>query len=378
VKCYNCGENGHISRACPQRNNRSNDYGSRGGRFQGKCNICGKEGHKAMQCFEVTVNENLRPQGWTSSLSPRNGNNTADTNESAARVTDFNDGPELVVPLIDDVPLAVREYELSSNILKNPYYFIGDTGATRHFFGGKKSDLQLLPPEQSYSNLGDGSVMAVTERGNYYPACTDRDGQVYNSSIIFGDVGVMENGYSLFSITKLKDVGWRLVDKGEDGFSLTYGKYELKFDIKVRTTKGCLWAMHAPPRDGWKENTLTSATRATNSADNGEDEHDDSEESKDEDKETTMMDYGVLFVEKDTTGEQRVNGSDNPKLNSEEEQPSAPIEELVISKGEEENNAKKEDMVVTTTQAGRLGKDKDTFRTGAFGQRCLERSTELT
>jgi hypothetical protein len=37
VKCYNCGENGHISRACPRRNNRNNDYGSRGGRFHGKC-----------------------------------------------------------------------------------------------------------------------------------------------------------------------------------------------------------------------------------------------------------------------------------------------------------------------------------------------------
>jgi hypothetical protein len=45
-------------------------------------------------------------------------------------------------------------------------------------------------------------------------------------------------------------------------------------------------------------------------------------------------------------------------LNSEGEQPSAPIEELVISKGEEENNAKKEDMVMTTIQFGRQGKDK--------------------
>jgi hypothetical protein len=86
--------------------------------------------------------------------------------------------------------------------------------------------------------------------------------------------------------------------------------------------------MYAPPRDGWKENTLTSATRATNSADNGENEHDDTEDSKDEDKETTMMDDGVTFVEKDAPDEQKVN--------SEEEQPIAPIEELVISKSRKE------------------------------------------
>jgi hypothetical protein len=346
VKCYNCGEFGHISRACPQRNSRSNDFGGHTGRFHGKCNICGKEGHKAMQCFELTVNEHRRPQGWTSSLSPRQGSST-ETNESAARAVDSSEGYELVVPMIDRVPPAVCEYELSSNILKNPYYFIGDTGASRHIFGGKKSDLQLLPPEQSYSNLGDGSVKAITERGNYYPACTDRHGKVYDNSIIFGDVGHMAKGCSLFSITKLREMGWRLMDNGDDGFSLTYEKYELKFDIKVRTPKGCVWVMYAPPRDGWKENTLTSASRATNSADNGEDENDDSEESKYEDKETTTMDDGVTYVENGATVEQKVNGSDNPKLNSEEEQPSAPIEELVISKGEEE-----------TIQFGRQGKDK--------------------
>jgi hypothetical protein len=295
VKCYNCGENGHISLACPQRNNRNNDYGSRGGRFHGKCNICGKEGHKAMQCLELTVNEHRRPQGWTSSLSPRQGSST-ETNELAARAVDSNEGHELVVPLIDRVHPAVCEYGISSNILGNPYYFIGDTGATRHVFGGNKTDLELLPPEISNSSLADGSMKAVTERGNYYPACTDRKGKVYENSIIFGDVGLMENGHSLFSITKLKDAGWRLEDKGEDGFSLTYGKYELKFDIKVRTTKGCLWAMYAPPRDRWKENALTSATQATNSADNGEDEHDDSEESKDEDNIATMMDDGVQML----------------------------------------------------------------------------------
>jgi hypothetical protein len=194
--------------------------------------------------------------------------------------------------------------------------------------------------------LGDGSVKAVTERGNYYPACTDRDGQVHNSSIIFGDVGVMENGYSLFSITKLKEAGWRLEDKGEDGFSLTYGKYELKFDTKVRTTKGCLWAMYAPPRDGWKESTLVSATSAT------------ARNEEDGEKEKMPKD-GLTDVGSDTI--EKVNGSYNPDVTSEEEQvttqsddageeqhivmqPSFPIEELVSLKGEEEINVKKNDI----------------------------------
>jgi hypothetical protein len=169
------------------------------------------------------------------------------------------------VPFIDTATTSLREYALSSTILQNPYYFIGDTGATRHFFGGKKSDLLLLPPEDSFSNLGDGSVKAVTERGNYYPACTDRHGNVYDDSIIFGDVGIMENGFSLFSITKLKDAGWRLIDNGDEGFVMTNGSRELKFDIRVRTPKGSVWVMYAPPRTGWKECAATAVPVQTTS-----------------------------------------------------------------------------------------------------------------
>jgi hypothetical protein len=164
----------------------------------------------------------------------------------------------LVVPSVDR-----GEYALSSTVLQNPYYFIGDTGATRHFFGGKTSDMLLLPPENSYSNMGDGSVKEVTVRGNYFPACTDREGNVYDESIIFGDVGHMENGFSLFSITKLKDAGWTLIDKGDNGFVLSYGKRMLKFDIRVRTPKGSVWVMYAPPREGWKEHAMSATTIIT-------------------------------------------------------------------------------------------------------------------
>jgi hypothetical protein len=75
-------------------------------------------------------------------------------------------------------------------------------------------------------------MKAVTERGNYYPACTDRHGKMYDNSIIFGDVGHMENGCSLFSINKLGELGWRLVDKGDEGFVLTYGEYNLNLILK--------------------------------------------------------------------------------------------------------------------------------------------------
>jgi hypothetical protein len=68
----------------------------------------------------------------------------------------------------------------------------------------------------------------------------------------------MENGFSLFSITKLK-LGWQFIDKGNDGFLLTNGERELKFDIRVQTPKGYVWVMYAPPWTGWREYSMCSA-----------------------------------------------------------------------------------------------------------------------
>jgi hypothetical protein len=82
---------------------------------------------------------------------------------------------------------------------------------------------------------------------------------------------------------------------------------------------------------------------------------------------TTKDDERPWGVDKEGTCEDRPKNGE-PHGGDEEE-----------NNASEENNAKDEDMVVTTTQAGRLGKDKDkdTFRTGAFEHRCLERSTEF-
>jgi hypothetical protein len=71
-----------------------------------------------MQCYELTVNEHLMPQGWTSSVSPGH------ERESAATSADSKGGPkkgsESIVPSIDMASSTLRKYALSLTILQNP------------------------------------------------------------------------------------------------------------------------------------------------------------------------------------------------------------------------------------------------------------------
>ena len=55
-KCYNCGEQGHITKDCPEKKKKR-----RPGKFTGACDLCGEIGHRKKDCWEDQVNANKRP-----------------------------------------------------------------------------------------------------------------------------------------------------------------------------------------------------------------------------------------------------------------------------------------------------------------------------
>jgi gag-polypeptide of LTR copia-type/Zinc knuckle len=69
--CRKCRQKGHKAVQCPRKSNGgSNAHGSGGGKasrkqkFQGKCNLCDKPGHKADDCWENPQNAARRPSWW--------------------------------------------------------------------------------------------------------------------------------------------------------------------------------------------------------------------------------------------------------------------------------------------------------------------------
>jgi hypothetical protein len=66
--------------------------------------------------------------------------------------------------------------------------------------------------------------------------------------VTFADVGHIPGGYSSLSIPKLLETGWILSGNNETGLTLTKGTTKLKFDNRIETPTGYMWAMYAPSR----------------------------------------------------------------------------------------------------------------------------------
>ena len=63
IKCYNCGEMGHYSSNYPKQ--KINEMGKK---FMGSCFLCGKQGHRKDECWELESKSSKRPNGWVFSM----------------------------------------------------------------------------------------------------------------------------------------------------------------------------------------------------------------------------------------------------------------------------------------------------------------------
>jgi hypothetical protein len=92
--------------------------------------------------------------------------------------------------------------------------------------------------------MGNGKSEDATVIGNIDGKLCHKNGNTFLNDAKTSDVTNLPKGkYNLFSITKLQNDGW-ILGGNADAIWLTKGDIEIKFDIKIPTPKGVLYAMY--------------------------------------------------------------------------------------------------------------------------------------
>ena len=126
-------------------------------------------------------------------------------------------------------------------LLEHPNVWIADTAASVHMTP-HRSGLRNLRQSKLHVALGDQSSMASKRVGDLHGRICDRYGNELSRRIMH-DVAVIGTGYNLFSLSKLKMLGWKLFGD-KDAIWMTKGNGKIRFDIPISTKKGRIYAVY--------------------------------------------------------------------------------------------------------------------------------------
>jgi hypothetical protein len=285
IECYLCGKKGHKAYQCPNKDKlesanaaasyaklKQNQQGTRGGgggargggngggrqRFKGTCNLCGKVGHKAAQCWENPSYTGKRPAGWVSRKGK--GNEVAQAQialESLALLS--LEPPEICLQATRN-----QMFPDDFSLLHDPNIWVCDTGASQHCTGHKDGMQDVR--QGTSSTVGYNGVASKQELQGILPALKmDKYGKAEFQCHLEGVQYSPTTVFNLFAVTKLMREGWTFSGDDKTGFVLRKGKWALRFDIRISTKEGCVWVGYF--RRNGKEAAASeiSATAAINS-----------------------------------------------------------------------------------------------------------------
>ena len=134
-----------------------------------------------------------------------------------------------------------QQFPDDQRLLNHPNMWIADTAASTHMSSHKAGMKNVRHAKQQMS-MGDKTTVSSALIGDVKGTIHDKYGNSLNR-VTLTDIAHMNTGFNLCSLTKLMSQGWKL-NGDEDAIWVTKGEMTLKFDIKITTKKGMIFAAY--------------------------------------------------------------------------------------------------------------------------------------
>ncbi len=252
VRCWYCKQAGHKANNCPEKKNngaqsqqlnQSKKNGNNAGgnnKFTGKCILCGKTGHKAQDCWTKPENFDKAPEGFKKRNKPNaTGMASVDT---MLMCWDTEDGHGRVGT--KHVSLSAQEtleFPNDMKLLSDPNVWIAETGSTADITPHKEGFINLKQVGDEFVAMGNKQSVQVVATGDLPVTICDKSGHNIGQGTMPNVDYVPEACVNLFSVNKRVMNGW-LMNANSEGLTLSKGDLEIKFDLKIHTQKGTLFA----------------------------------------------------------------------------------------------------------------------------------------
>jgi len=213
--------------------------------FKRACTVCGKIGHKGVDCFTLEKNKEKKEEYFKKLKEKRNkGKNKR--NWSRKPNNDGNSNNPMAMTNIDQEMILVAKNEAT---IFSAFTWIADSGATTHMTNKLAGMFDLMDANICIS-VGDGRKMTTLKVGKWKGTVIDLEGRKHEITLTNVSY-VPQLMVNLFSLTAAMEKGYSVVGS-KDGITLQKENWSMNFDRKIGTPRGHVFATTLIPSTNYE------------------------------------------------------------------------------------------------------------------------------